>query len=97
VDIGVIDTLVAVYYGIEVVDLPEHGRRVGTAKYVAVELACRLTGMNQRAVGSHYGGISSAAVSTIRRKIREGKYDVAPVVEELLAQIRNIQDVKVNI
>ncbi len=92
VDIGVIDTLVAVHYGIEVVDLSEHGHRVGTAKFVAVELACRLTGMNQRAVGSHYGGISSAAVSTIRRKVREGKYDVASVVEELLTRIRKTDD-----
>ena len=54
--------------------------------------ACRLTGMNQRAVGAHHGGISSAAVSTIRRKIREGKYDVVSVVEQLLAEIQDIED-----
>jgi len=27
----------------------------GAAKFVAVELACRLTGMTQRAIGAHYG------------------------------------------
>ena len=76
------------HYRIEPEDLFEHGHRAGAAKFVAVELACRLTGMTGRAVGSHYGGISSAAVSIIRRNVREGKYDVAQVVQRLLTKIR---------
>ena len=46
----------------------------GAAKFLAVELACRLIGATQREIGDRYGGITSAAVSTIRRKIRDGKY-----------------------
>jgi REP element-mobilizing transposase RayT len=87
VDVDVIDRHVAAYFGIDAAELAEHGHRVGLAKFVAVELTCRLAGGNQRAVGQRYGGISSAAVSTIRRKIREGLYDAAPVIESLLVEI----------
>ena len=52
---------------------PGTGRKVGAAKIVAVELACRLTELSQRAIGEHYGGIGSAAVSTIHRKVRNGQ------------------------
>ena len=45
VEIGVIDAHVADQYGIEATDLAKHGHRDGPAKLVAVELACRLTGM----------------------------------------------------
>lgn len=94
VGIDVIDALVAKHYHIQPRDLKTHGRRSGDAKFVAVELACRLTGMNQRAVGVHYGGITSAAVSTIRRKIREGQYHVASVVERLLTDLGTGSDFK---
>jgi REP element-mobilizing transposase RayT len=97
VDADVIDMHVAAYFGIDTVDLAEHGHRVGLAKFVAVELTCRLAEWNQRAVGQRYGGISSAAVSTIRRKIREGHYEVAPVIESLLREITTAsQGMKVN-
>ncbi len=57
-------------------------------KYVAIELACRrLTGQSGRAVGAHYGGVSSAAVSTIRRKIRKGQYEIASEVNGLAVAI----------
>jgi len=36
-----------------------------------VELARRLTGWSQRAIGERYGGITSQAVSMIARKVRE--------------------------
>jgi len=88
VDIETVDACVAGHYRIRPEDLFEHGHRAGAAKFVAVELACRLTGMTGRAVGAHYGGISSAAVSVIRRNVREGKYDVAQVVQGLLTTIR---------
>ncbi len=88
VDAETVDAYVTRHYRIEQEDLFEHGHRAGAAKFVAVELACRLTGMTGRAVGSHYGGISSAAVSIIRRNVREGKYDVAQVVQRLLTKIR---------
>jgi len=87
VDIETIDTYVAERYRIRPEDLREHARRVGNAKFVAVELACRLCGLTGREVGARYG-ISSAAVSIIRRNIREGKYDVDKVVQRLLTKIR---------
>ena len=88
VDIKTIDAYVAGRYRIRPEDLFGHGRRVGDAKFVAVELACRLCGMTGREIGAHYGRISSAAVSIIRRNIREGKYDVGKVVQQLLTKIR---------
>jgi len=80
-------TYVARHYRIEPEGLKAHGKRAGVAKYVAVELACRLTGHSGRAVGAHYGGISSAAVSTIRRKLREGNDDLTSAVNHLATAI----------
>jgi len=57
---------------------------VGPAKFVAVELACRLTGMTQRVIGAHYGGITSAAVSNIRRRLRRRRYPLEEAVEHLI-------------
>ena len=91
VDIETVDAYVARHYGIDPADLCEHGHRVGAAKFVAVELACRLTGLTQRAVGGHYGDMGSAAISVIRRKVREGKYDLASVLKRLLAKILNAE------
>ena len=61
---------------------------------MAVELACRLTGLVGRTVGMHYGGISASAVSNIRRKIRKGRNDILPVVDQLAATIRKAKSVK---
>ena len=86
--IAAIDKAVAAYFGIEPEDLARHGRSVGTAKIAAVELACRLTGLSQRLIGLHYGGIGSAAVSTIHRKVREGRYDVASPLNAILRKLK---------
>ena len=82
-----IDARVAARFGVEPADLRQHGHHGGAAKFLAVELACRLTGLTQRAVGLHYGGITSAAVSAIRRKIREGRYPLGASLDELLAEL----------
>jgi len=82
-----IDARVAARFGLDPVDLRQHGHHGGMAKFLAVELACRLTGLTQRAVGLHYGGIGSAAVSVIRRKIREGRYPVGTSLDELLVEL----------
>ncbi len=87
VPIDEIDAAVARHYGIEAERLQSHGRRAGLAKPAAVELACRLSGLTGRAIGEHYGGISSAAVSTIHRKVRDGSYDLLPTVDALAAQL----------
>ncbi|MGO9115292.1 MAG: hypothetical protein ACLP9L_39270 [Thermoguttaceae bacterium] len=75
-----IDEAVAAHYGVLPAD-PESCRACGgAAKFVAVELACRLTGMTQRAIGAHYGATSSAVVSNIRRRLRQGDYALSGVV-----------------
>ena len=86
-DIERIDRMVCARYGVTAEDLVRRGRGAGAAKFVAVELACRLTGMSQRAIGERYGGMTSAAVSNIRRRIREGHYPLADVVGDLLARL----------
>ncbi|MGO9108516.1 MAG: transposase [Thermoguttaceae bacterium] len=83
VSLAVIDKTVAQHFRVVPADLARHGRSVGAAKIVAVELACRLTELSQRAIGEHYGGIGSAAVSTIHRKVRNGQH----AVEKLLAAV----------
>lgn len=70
VELGALDRVVAEAYGVEVEHLKAHGHRAGEAKVMAVELAVRLSGLNQREIGRHYGGIGSSAVAMIRRKAR---------------------------
>ena len=53
---------------------------------MAVELACRLTAL-PRAIARHYGGIGPAAVSTIRRKVREGRRDVGRPLTAILRKL----------
>ena len=91
VDIDTVDAYVARHYRIDAADLKEHGHRAGPAKAVAVALACRLTGLSGRAVGQHYGGISASAVSNIRRRVHETQTDILPVVDRLLATIREAE------
>lgn len=71
-----IDELVAGFYGMETHKLKEHGHRAGEAKRVAMELAVRKTGKSMREIGAHYGGMTSAAISTNHRKIKEGGEDL---------------------
>ncbi len=79
--------MVAAHFGVDPEELKRHGHSAGVAKFLAVELACRLTGATQREIGEHYGGITSAAVSTIRRNIREGKYPIAELVDPMVRKL----------
>lgn len=65
-----IDAAVAQEFGTTVEALKAHGHAAGAgmAKAVALELACRLTGLTQREIGARYGGISSQAVSLARKR-----------------------------
>jgi REP element-mobilizing transposase RayT len=87
VDVGLIDAQVAADFHVAPEQLQMHGHRGGLAKFAAVELACRLTGLTQRDVGQRYGNVTSAAVSIIRRKIRSGLYPLSAVVERLQQNI----------
>ena len=89
-----VDAAVAAHFGLDTEELKHHGHSAGAAKFLAVELACRLTGATQREIGEHYGGITFAAVSTIRRKIRDGKYPIAELVDQMP---RNLTHGKPNI
>ncbi len=88
VDIETVDACVARHYHMDAAELAAHGHRAGAAKSVAVELACRLTGLTGRAVGMHYGGIGASAVSNIRSRVRQSPEDILPVVERLQLAIR---------
>jgi REP element-mobilizing transposase RayT len=85
-----IDETVAAHFTVTPADLASCLACGGAAKFVAVELACRLTGMTQRAIGTHYGAISSAGVSNIRRRLRTGQYALGDVVAKLYQQINPV-------
>ena len=69
-------------------DLRRHGRSVGAAKAVAVELARTLTGLNQRQIGAHYGGITSSAVGMNAARLRGKESEPPTQVQEMLAAIK---------
>jgi putative transposase len=81
-----IDETVAAHFDVPPAILAKR-RGGGAAKIVAVELACRLTDMTQRAIGGHYGGISSGAVSNIRRRLQAGQYAYTDPVAKLYQRI----------
>jgi len=83
-----IDRWVARHYRIEEAALKEHGHRAGTAKAVAVELACRLADMSGRAIGEYYG-LGSAAVSAIHRKVQKDWCNVLPIVNALALRLQD--------
>jgi putative transposase len=85
VDIRRIDRAVTAHCGVKPADLKAHGHHCGPAKAMAIELACRLTGWTHRAIGAHYGGISGAAVSVARRRIRQCPAAQKRAFEQLLA------------
>ncbi|HBA84397.1 MAG TPA: hypothetical protein DCZ95_09920 [Verrucomicrobia bacterium] len=55
-------------YGLKAEDFLRHGRGLGEAKSVAVELVCCVCGMSQRAVGQRLG-VSPHAVSKLRKRL----------------------------
>jgi len=90
VDLQRIDQVVAEQYAVEPADLRRHGRRAGEAKAVALELACRHTGLNQREIGSHYGDITSMAVCMARRRFREDQAGENPALQKMLAKLEQV-------
>lgn len=86
VGIESIDKIVCEEYGIEPAKLAAHGRRVGEAKAVAVELTARLCGMTQREIGEHYGGITPQAVAMMRKRLREGNEEIRETIAKLSAR-----------
>jgi hypothetical protein len=61
---------VAAHFGLDTEERKRHGHSSGVAKFLAVELACRLTGVTQREIGE-LGGASflSAADEHLKHDI----------------------------
>ena len=83
-----VDHAVAQEYGVDVAVLKLHGHVAGEAKVMAVELAARVSGLTQREIGQHYGGISSSAVAMIRRAVRSGSAEQQARITKLLGTLR---------
>lgn len=84
-----IDAVVVRAYRVGAKDLWDPGRcrAVVLAKTAAIEIACRMSGMTQRAIGARYGGISSQAVSAVRKRAKR----MIPIefLSRLMDQVRN--------
>jgi len=81
-----IDAAVSRHYDVDPGLLSAHGRRVGPAKGVAVELAAELAGISSRAIGEHYGiGATAVAANHCRLTARR---ELVIVIEKLSAQLR---------
>jgi putative transposase len=94
VELDDIDLRVAAAYGVPRENLRLHGHAAKEAKMAAVEIAARLSGLTQREIGRHYGGISSSAVAMIRGKVRKGGKAMRERIAGLTAACRTS---KVNI
>jgi len=58
-------------FALKAADLRRHGLAAARGKAVAVELARQLSGKTRRAIGVHYGEITSHAVSKLCSKARK--------------------------
>jgi hypothetical protein len=81
-----IDAAVARHYDVDPKWLSGHGRRVGPAKGVAVELAAQFADMSSRAVGEHYG-MGATAVAENHRRLT-GRPELLKIVQTLAARLR---------
>ncbi len=76
-----IDAAVGRHYRIDPGLFALHGRRVGCAKAVAVELAARLSDLSGRGIGAHYG-ICGTAIGANRRRLAD-RPEVLQVIDRL--------------
>lgn len=91
VPLDAVDEAVCRILGGSAEGLRERGRQSGLARSVAIEVACRISGASQRAVGRHYGGISGTAVTRHRLKLaalRRKDPSVAKLIDSVLASVR---------
>jgi hypothetical protein len=86
VSLDEIDAMVANHYRVDQRLFSAHGRRVGPAKAVAVELAAQLADASGRDIGAHYG-IGATAVGANCRRLAS-RPDVLQVIERLGRQLR---------
>lgn len=65
-----VDRMIGGHYEINVEVLKRHGKTAGEAKRRALALAVRKTGATLQAIGTHYWGISAAALSMNQKRLR---------------------------
>ena len=85
------DEAVARHYRSEARLFSNHGRSVGCAKSVAMELAAQLADLSGRAIGAHYG-VCANAIGANRRRLAT-RPAVLQVIETLRRELRR-QEVK---
>jgi REP element-mobilizing transposase RayT len=68
-----IDREIARRYGLTPEDLRGRRRAAGVARTVAMELAARTSGQTLRAIGQHYGNVSSQAVAMARKRLKQNR------------------------
>lgn len=85
VSLDEVDTEVAKHFRMDAGMLSAHGRRVGPAKGVAVELAARLADLSSREIGQHYG-IGATAIAANHSRLAS-RPDVLQIVEKLSVQL----------
>ena len=84
--------VVAADYGITSEELRQHGRRVGEAKTMALELACRVCGLSQRAIAEKMD-LSEHAVSKQRKRLAAHLSQEPALqqrLEELVERVKSI-------
>jgi len=86
VPMGVVTAAVAELFRVKEEDLRFHGRRLGIAKAVAVELCCRLSGLTQREIAGHFGYRSESSVGKQRQAIAT-RLDADPSLDRKVATL----------
>ena len=81
-----IDEAVARHYRVDARLFSSHGRSVGCAKSVAVELAAQLADLSGRAIGEHYG-MCASAIGANRRRLAM-RPELLQVIETLGRRLR---------
>lgn len=92
VNMETVFTAVAKHFGLPVDSLKTRSRHAGEAKSIAIELACRLTGVTQREIGLALG-ISEHAIGKQRQRLTESlrnSKDRAETMAQLADRVQNL-------
>jgi REP element-mobilizing transposase RayT len=91
VKIEIVFSAVAKHFGLPVNSLNTRLRRAGEAKSIAIELACRLTGVTQREIGLALG-ISEHAIGKQRQRLAESLRNNKGRAETMVQLADRVQD-----
>ena len=86
------EDVVACHFGLAKDDLRRRGRRLGVAKWVAIDLAVRLTGRRLRDIGQYFGQLTHSSVSMaqarLHQKLRQEGSGLPALLQRLEKRIR---------